>query len=125
MQQQPLDDRAPTTGLAVHWTRKPLYWLLFILPSLPLLIFLIPRAMTFLPDPPDPWYTRYTTPVWFLVAFYVYPVTALGMLVGAQPGSPGWFLIVLLYTGLIGWGICSWTARRRAAASPHTGGGTP
>ena len=116
MQQQPLDYRAPTTGLAVHWTRKPRYWLLFIVPSLPLLIFLIPRSMTFLSEPTDPWYTPYTTPVFFLAAFYVYPATALGMLVGVLPGSPGWFLIVLLYTGLIGWGICSWKARRRAAA---------
>jgi hypothetical protein len=116
MQQQPLDYRGPTTGLAVHWTRKPLYWLLFVVPSLPLLIFLIPRGMTFLSEPTDPWYTPYTTPVWLLVAFYVYPATALGMLVGVPPRSPGWIVIVLLYTGLIGWGICSWKARRRAAA---------
>ena len=116
MQQQPLDDRAPTTNSAVHWSRKPRYWLLFIVPSLPLLIRLIPHGMTLMPEPWDPWYTPYTTPIWILTAFYFYPATALGLLVGIGPGSPGWVLIVLLYTGLIGWGICSWVARRRAAA---------
>ena len=107
-QQQPLDDR-------VRWSRKPLYWLLFTVPSLPLIIFLIPDGMTLMPEPTDPWYTRYTAPICLLTAFYVYPATALGTLLGVPPGSPGWVLIVLLYTGLIGWGICSWVARRRAA----------
>ena len=116
MQQQPLDSRAPTTGLAVHWTRKPLYWLIFIVPSLPLLMFLIPEGMTFLPEATDPWYTRYTTPFWALAFLYVYPATSLAMLVGFPPMSLGWFLMVLLYTLLIGWGICSWTARRRAGS---------
>jgi hypothetical protein len=116
-QQQPLDDRAPTTHSGVRWSRKPLYWLLFTVPSLPLIIFLIPDAMTLMPEPTDPWYTRYTSPIWFLAAFYVYPATALGMLGGVTPWSPGWVLIVLLYTGLIGWGLCSWVARRRAATA--------
>ena len=116
MPQQPLDYRAPTTNSAVHWSRKPLYWLLFIVPSLPLLMFLIPRGVTLMSEPTDPWYTRYTTPIWLLTAFYVYPATAVGTLVGARAMSPGWVLIVLLYTGLIGWGVCSWVARRRAAA---------
>jgi hypothetical protein len=116
MQQQPLDDRAPTTHSAVHWSRKPLYWLLFIVPSLPPLTFLIPHGMTFMAEPWDPWYTPYTTPIVMLTGSYVYPATALGMLVGVSPRSPGWVPIVLLYTGLIGWGICSWVARRRAAA---------
>jgi hypothetical protein len=93
-----------------------LYWLLFIAPALPLVIFLIPDAMTLMPEPTDPWYTRYTTPIWMLTAFYVYPVTALGMLLGVPPRSPGWVFLVLLYTGFIGWGICSWMARRQAAA---------
>lgn len=114
MQQQTPDYRTPTT--AVHWSRKPLYWLLFVVPSLPLLVFLIPHGMTLMSEPTDPSYTRYTTPIWFLTAFYVYPATALGMLVGVPPRSPGWVLIVLLYTCFIGWGICSWVARRRAAA---------
>ena len=112
--QPPRDYRAPTTPATVHWSRKPLYRLLFIVPSLPLLVFLIPRAMTFLSEPWDPWYTPYTTPVWLLTALYVYPATALSMLLGIQPRSPGWALIVLLYTGLIGWGICSSVARLRA-----------
>ena len=89
-QQQPLDDR-------VRWSRKPLYWLLFTVPSLPLIIFLIPDGMTLMPEPTDPWYTRYTAPIWLLTAFYVYPATALGTLLGVPPGSPGWVLIVLLY----------------------------
>ena len=116
-QQQPLDYRAPTTHSGVRWSRKPLYWLLFIVPSLPLLMFLVPQGMTLMSEPTDPWYTPYTTPIWMLTAFYVYPATALGMLVGIPPRSPGWVLIVLLYTGLIGWGICSWVARRRAATA--------
>jgi hypothetical protein len=116
-QQQPLDFPAPTTHSGVHWSRKPLYWLLFIVPSLPLIIFLIPSGMTLMPEPTDPWYTRYTSWIGLLTAFYVYPATALGMLVGVPPASPGWVLIVLLYTGLIGWGICSWVARRRAATA--------
>ena len=116
MQQQPLDYPAPTTRSAVHWTRKPRYWLLFIVPSLPLLMFLVPQAMTFMSEPTDPWYTPYTTPIGMLTSFYVYPATALGILVGVRLTSAGWVLIVLLYTGLIGWGICSWVARRRAAA---------
>lgn len=94
----------------------PFYRLLFVVPSLPLLVFLIPGAMTLMPEPTDPWYTPYTAPVWTLVALYVYPATVLGMLLGVQPRSPGWILIVLLYTGLIGWGLSSWAARRRAAA---------
>jgi hypothetical protein len=117
-QQQPLDYPAPTTHSGVHWSRKPLYWLLFIVPSLPLIIFLIPDGMTLMPEPTDPWYTRYTAPIWFLTAFYVYPATALGALVGVPPSSPGGVLIVLLYTGLIGWGICSWVARRPLATEP-------
>lgn len=115
MQQQPLDYRAPNTHSSIHWTRKPLYWLLFIVPSLPLLMFLIPRGMTLMSEPTDPWYTRYTAPIWLLTAFYVYPATALGMLLGVRPMSPAWVLLVLLYTCLIGWGICSWMAGRRAA----------
>lgn len=114
--QQPLDDRDPTTHPEGSWKRKPLYWLLFTVPSLPLIMFLIPRAMTLMPEPTDPWYTRYTTPIWMLIAFYVYPATALGTLLGIPPRSPGWVLLVLLYTGLIGWGICSWMARRQAVA---------
>jgi len=116
-QQQPLDDRAPTTHSGVRGSRKPLYWLLFTVPSLPLIIFLIPDGMTLMPEPTDPWYTPYTTPIWMLTALYVYPATALGMLVGVPPRSSGWILIVLLYTGLIGWGLCSWVARRRAATA--------
>ena len=119
-QQQPLDDRAPTTHSGVRWSRKPLYWLLFTVPSLPLIIFLIPDGMTLMtlmPEPTDPWYTPYTTPIWMLTALYVYPATAFGMLVGVPPRSPGWILIVLLYTGLIGWGLCAWVARRRAATA--------
>lgn len=117
MQQEPLDDRAPTGNSAVHWTRKPLHWMLFIVPSLPLVVFLIPRGMTLMSEPTDPWYTRYTTPIWMLAALYVYPATALGALVGIRPRSAGWVLIVLLYTGLIGWGVCSLAARRRRAAA--------
>ena len=123
MQQQPLEYRAPTTRSEVHWTREPLYWLLFTVPSLPLLVFLVPGAMTLMSEPTDPWYTPYTTPVWMLAALYVYPATALAMLVGVWPLSPVWVLIVLLYTGSIGWGVCSWVARRRGAGTADPGGG--
>ena len=112
MQQQPLDYQTPPT--AGRRTRKPLSWLLFLIPSFPLLVFLIPRAMTFLSEPTDPWYTPYTTPIWMLAALYVYPATAIGMLIGVQPRSPAWVVIVLQYTGLLGWGLSSWVARRRA-----------
>ena len=81
-----------------------------------LLVFLIPRGMTLMSEPTDPSYTRYTTPIWLLAALYVSPATGVGMLVGARPMTPGWVLIVLLYTALIGWGVCSLQARRRQAA---------
>ena len=43
-------------------------------------------------------------------------VAETSMLIGIRPASPAWVVIVLLYTGFLGWGLCSWVARRRAAA---------
>lgn len=63
---------------------KVLRWLLVFTPFLPLVIFTIPHAMTFMPEPWDPWYTKYTTPVWFVCALYVYPVTGFLHLFGIQ-----------------------------------------
>ena len=116
MPQQQLDYRSSLLGQHVPWHRKPVYWLLFCLPTLPLLIFILPHALTLMPEPTDPWYTRYTTPTALLVSLYVFPATAVCLAVGVKPISPVWFMVVLMYTGLIGWGLCSLVSRRRAAA---------
>jgi len=102
MPQHHLDYHSFHEGLAVPWTRKPKYWLLFLLLTLPLLVFLLPHALTLMPEPSDPWYTQYTTPAALLTAFYVFPATALCMAVGVKVISPAWCAVVLLYTGLIG-----------------------
>jgi len=68
-------------------------------------MFLIPRGVTLMSEPTDPWYTRYTTPIWLLTAFYVYPATAVGTLVGARAMSPGWVLIVLLALDNLGMNV--------------------
>jgi len=100
----------------VPWVQKPAYWLLFTVPTLPLLVFIIPRGFTFLSRPSDPWYTPYTSQVFLLVVFYVKPATALSSVIGVRPMSGGWVAFVLLYTCLIGWGLCALVSRLRAAA---------
>ena len=116
-QQQPGYLTPQVAALApFRWWRRPLFWLLFITPVLPLAILAIPRGMTLMDEPTDPWYTHYTTPVSLLVAFYAYPATIVSTAVGLQPLSAGWWCVALLYTALIGWGLC-WLASGRPAAA--------
>ena len=80
---------------------KLLRWLLVFLPFLPLVVFSIPDAVTLMPEPGDPWYTRYTTPVGLACAIFIYPVTGILMIFGIQPGSAiHTFGIVLYASGI-------------------------
>jgi uncharacterized membrane protein len=72
-----------------------------LLPFLPLVVFAIPDAMTFMPEPRDPWYTQYTTPVWFVCFMYVYPVTGFLRIFGIKPFSVIHILGMILYAGAI------------------------
>jgi hypothetical protein len=78
---------------------KALRWLLVFAPFLPLVVLPIPQGMTFMPEPSDPWYTQYTTPVWMACAIYVYPVTAFLQVFGIQSLSAIHFLGMFLYAG--------------------------
>jgi|SRR5215208_2414205 len=85
-----------------------------LLPFLPLLVFAIPDAMTLMPEPYDPWYTPYTTPVWFCSAIYVYPVTIFLHLLGIQPFTPVHIIGILTYAGIISYGIFRMLSRKTA-----------
>ena len=85
-----------------------------LLPFLPLLVFAIPHAMTLMPEPYDPWYTPYTTPVWFCSAMYVYPVTIFLHLFGIQPRTPVHIIGMLTYAGIISYGIFRMRLRKTA-----------
>jgi uncharacterized membrane protein len=89
-------------------------WGLVILPFLPLLVFAIPDGMTLMPEPHDPWYTPYTTPVWFCSAVYVYPVTIFLHLFGIQPRTPVHIIGMLTYAGIISYGIFRMLFRKTA-----------
>lgn len=80
---------------------KVLRWLLVFTPFLPLVVFTIPHGMTLLPEPWDPWYTKYTTPVWFACAVYVYPVTGFLQIFGIQPFSVIHIFGMIQYAGAI------------------------
>lgn len=76
-------------------------WLLVLTPFLPLVVFSIPHGVTLLPEPRDPWYTQYTTPVWIACAIYVYPVTGFLQILGVQPPSAIHSFGMVLYAGAI------------------------
>jgi len=76
-------------------------WLLVLTPFLPLVVFTIPHGMTFMPEPSDPWYTPYTTPVSIACAIYVYPVTFLCQLFDSQPTSVIHSFGIVLYASAI------------------------
>ena len=80
---------------------RALRWLLVLAPFLPLVIFGIPQGATLMPEPWDPWYTRYTTPLWVVCAIFVYPVTGLLQMFGIQPRSPIHIAGIALYAGAI------------------------
>src|SRR6476620_4677904 len=85
-----------------------------ILPFLPLLVFAIPDAMTLMPEPGDPWYTPYTSPLWFCSALYVSPVTIFLHLFGIQPLTLGHIVGMLTYAGVISYGIFRMLLRKYA-----------
>jgi hypothetical protein len=80
---------------------KVLRWLLVFTPFLPMVVFTIPHAMTFMPEPWDPWYTKYTTPVWLACAIYFYPVTGFLQIFGIQPLSAIHIFGMVLYASAI------------------------
>jgi hypothetical protein len=80
---------------------KVLRWLVIVTPFLPLVVFTIPHGMTFMPEPWDPWYTQYTTPVWLACALYVYPVTAFLQIFGIQPLSALHIFAMVQYASAI------------------------
>jgi hypothetical protein len=78
-----------------------LRWLLVLAPFLPLIVFSIPEGLTLMPEPSDPWYTPYTSPLVLACAMFVYPVTGLLLIFGIQPGSPLHSLGIALYASAI------------------------
>ena len=81
-----------------------LRWLLVLAPFLPLVVFSIPQEatlLTLMPEPSDPWYTPYTSPLVIACAIFVYPVTGLLLIFGIQPGSPLHSLGIALYASAI------------------------
>jgi hypothetical protein len=54
-----------------------------------------------MPEPSDPWYTPYTTPLFLACAIFVYPVTGLLQVLGIQLGSPLHSLGIALYASAI------------------------
>jgi hypothetical protein len=88
--------------------KRNIYPLLVVLPFLPLIMFIIPKAFNMYPLPTDPWYTKYTSIPWVLSGIYVYPATAVSALLGAAPFSAGWWFCVIAYTGAIAYGVSKW-----------------
>lgn len=86
-------------------TKQAFRYILIVLPLLPLVMFIIPNAFTMLSEPTDPWYTEYTSVPFLFAAMYVYPVTAIASVVGAEPFSLFWWPLVLIYAGAISFGI--------------------
>lgn len=84
------------------WLRK-YRWVIIILPFLPLVVFMIPKALVIMPEPGEyiPWYSKYTTIPWLIAAFYVYPVTFIANVFGFRPFTPFHVIFVLLYAGAI------------------------
>ena len=80
---------------------KVLRWLLVFTPFLLLVVFTIPHGMTLMPEPWDPWYTKYTSPVWFVCAIYFYPVIGFLQIFGIQPRSVIHIVGMVLYAGAI------------------------
>jgi hypothetical protein len=80
---------------------KFLRWLLVLAPFLPLVVFNIPMGATLMPEPSDPWYTPYTTPLVLACAIFVYPVTGLLLIFGIPPGSQLHSLGIALYASAI------------------------
>ena len=78
---------------------KVLRWLLVFTPFLALVVITIPHGMTFMPEPWHPWYTKYTTPVWFACALYFYPVTGFLLIFGIQPRSAFHIFCMIQYAG--------------------------
>jgi len=80
---------------------KLLRWLLVLAPFLPLVVFNIPQGATLMPEPSDPWYTPYTTPLVVACAMFVYPVTRFLLIFGIHPASPLHSLGIALYAGAV------------------------
>ena len=106
---RPIAYRAPDDWDAgPHWIRKPQYWALMLMPSVPLLIFLLPRSAFAGAGPlggGDPWYTIVTTPIWLFVTIYVWPATTIASSFGFAQLTAGWSACVLAYTLAIGYGL--------------------
>ncbi|HEY3567930.1 MAG TPA: hypothetical protein VGP73_08345 [Thermoanaerobaculia bacterium] len=108
---------------------KALRWLLVFAPFLPLVVFSIPHGATLMPEPWDPWYTRYTTPVWLACAIFIYPVTGILQVFGIQPRSVIHILGMVLYaTGIaaISYRLLSRQSRTNAPqpTGPRSGAAT-
>ena len=78
---------------------KSIRWIIAILPFLPLILFVIPKAFVVMPEPGEyiPWYTAYTEIPWLLSAMYVYPTTALTYLLGFGVFGPVHVILMLAY----------------------------
>jgi hypothetical protein len=94
-----------------HWIRKPQYWALMLMPSVPLLIFLLPSSVFAGASGAEPWYTVITTPIWLFVPVYVWPATLVASTFGVFPITLGWSAFVLAYTLAIGYGLCAVLSR--------------
>jgi len=70
-----------------------------VLPFLPLILFVIPKAFVVIPEPGEfiPWYTKYTEVPWLLTAIYVYPTTCITSLTGFRIFGPAHVVLMLAY----------------------------
>jgi hypothetical protein len=78
---------------------RSIRWVITVLPFVPLILFVIPKAFVVMPEPGEfiPWYTKYTEVPWLLTAFYVYPTTWLTSLIGFRILGPVHVILMLAY----------------------------
>ena len=78
---------------------RSIRWIITILPFLPLILFVIPKAFVVIPEPGEyiPWYTKFTEVPWLLTTVYVYPTTALTYLIGFGIFGPVHVILMLAY----------------------------
>jgi hypothetical protein len=110
---RPVDYRTAPFELppARHWITKPRYWIILLVPSLPLLALLLPDAAFINADGTDPWYAIVTRPLWLFAAVYVRPPTIIAASLGVAEMTPLWVTVVLAYTLGIGYGLCALLSR--------------
>lgn len=75
-------------------------WCLALLPFLLWAILFVPKGMTLMIERNDPWYTPYTTPLWFIAAAYFFPITVIMVCLGIKLLTTIHIIGMLVYAGL-------------------------